>query len=185
MFDVLPTVEQGNASVDATAGRAPGISVYSGASLGPVTDVMSYPEFPPGIVEQFDISFLLAGTVVDVVFEDSRPDGFSLTNIRLAPDFILPAHHHDVDCLYYVQCGWILLGRRRIDPGGGFLVLAERPYGYRAGPEGATVLEFRLARSFNMVVTETSPAKWKEMVGVAEKHANWPGFTESVALPTD
>jgi len=101
----------------------------------------------------------------------------------LAPDYILPAHHHNVDCLYYVQSGWIVLGRRRIDPGGGFLVLAERPYGYRAGPEGATVLEFRKSTSFNMVVTETSPAKWQEIVQVASEHDGWPGFVESVALP--
>ena len=76
----------------------------------------------------FDASAMISGTVVDIVFRESRPDGFSLTNVRLAPDYILPAHHHNVDCLYYVQSGWIVLGRRRIDPGGGFLVLAERPY---------------------------------------------------------
>ena len=138
---------------------------------------------PAGMPLDFDASAMISGTVVDIVFRESRPDGFSLTNVRLAPDYILPAHHHNVDCLYYVQSGWIVLGRRRIDPGGGFLVLAERPYGYRAGPEGATVLEFRKSTSFNMVVTETSPAKWQEIVQVASEHDGWPGFVESVALP--
>lgn len=160
-----------------------GINIYTGASLGDVSEMMSPPDLPAGMPLDFDASAMISGTVVDIVFRESRPDGFSLTNVRLAPDYILPAHHHNVDCLYYVQSGWIVLGRRRIDPGGGFLVLAERPYGYRAGPEGATVLEFRKSTSFNMVVTETSPAKWQEIVQVASEHDGWPGFVESVALP--
>ena len=37
----------------------------------------------------------------------------------------------------------MILGRRQIDAGGGFVVRARRAYGYRAGQQGATVLEFR------------------------------------------
>lgn len=164
-------------------GRAGGISIFTGASLGDVSEIMSAPEFPAEIPGDLDPSAIAGGTVVDVIFRDSRPDGFSLTNIRLAPDYILPTHRHNADCLYYVQSGWIVLGRRRIDAGGGFLVLEERPYGYRAGPEGATVLEFRKSTGFNMVISAMPPAKWQEIVDVAHRHDGWPGFIESVALP--
>jgi mannose-6-phosphate isomerase-like protein (cupin superfamily) len=163
---------------------AAGLTLFSGASQGHVSEMMSAPELPPGLVlDGLDPTALAGGTVDDIVYRDSRPGGFSLTNIRLAPDYILPVHHHDVDCLYYVQAGSILLGRRHIAAGGGFVVLAGRAYGYRAGQEGATVLEFRNATSFNMVITETSSAKWQEIAQTAERHAGWPGFTESVSLP--
>ncbi len=165
------------------SGRAAGISVYTGASLGDVGEIMSAPEFPAEIPVGLDLAAIAGGTVVDVIFRDDRPDGFSLANIRLAPDYILPTHTHDVDCLYYVQSGWIVLGRRRIDSGGGFLVLAERPYGYRAGPEGATVLEFRKSTGFNMVISAMPSAKWQEIADVARRHDGWPDFVESVALP--
>jgi mannose-6-phosphate isomerase-like protein (cupin superfamily) len=168
------------------AKAAPGLTFYTGASQGHVSQMMSAPELPPGIVlDGLDPTALAGGTVDDIVYLDSRPGGFSLANIRLAPDYILPSHHHDVDCLYYVQAGSIILGRRQIGAGGGFVVLAGRAYGYRAGQQGATVLEFRNATNFNMVITETSAAKWREIAQVAEQHDGWPGFAESVALPRE
>lgn len=176
--------EEGHLCRDAKA--AAGLTFYSGSSQGHVSDMMSGPELPPGLVlDGLDPAALAGGTVDDIVYRDSRSGGFSLTNIRLAPDYILPAHHHDVDCLYYVQEGSIIVGRRKIDAGGGFVVRAGRAYGYRAGQQGATVLEFRNATSFNMVITETSSAKWQEIAQVAKQHAGWPGFAESVALPLE
>jgi hypothetical protein len=161
-----------------------GISIFSGVSQGHVSDMMSGPQLPDGMVlEGLDSSELAGGSVDDIIFRQDVLDGFSLANIRLAPDYILPTHHHDVDCLYYVLSGWILLGRRRIDAGGGFMVSALRPYGYRAGPEGAAVLEFRKAASFNMVITETSPTRWQEIGRVAAERGGWPGFVESAVLP--
>jgi hypothetical protein len=166
--------------------KRPAIRLYTGASVAAIDEVMTTPQVPAGVFdERVDGRRLLAGgSAIDVVFRDDRPDGFSLVNMRLAPDYILPTHHHDVDCLYYVQSGWIMFGRKRINAGGGFMVSAERPYTYRAGPEGATVLEFRQATKFNIVITETSPSKWREIVAVAVQHDGWPGFVESAALPT-
>jgi hypothetical protein len=177
------TSEQGTATTDPGNGQAPGIMPYTGGSLGDVTEIMSFPELPSGIAVDMVVALLTVGARADVVFRDSRPDGFSVVNLRLAPHVILPAHHHDADCLYYVVSGWIMLGRRRIDAGGGFRVLAKQPYAYRAGSDGATVLEFRHTTSFNMVITENSEAKWREMADVASQNDNWPGFTESAALP--
>lgn len=160
-----------------------GIFIFSGESQGPVSEMMSGPELPDGMaLEALDTSALAGGTVDDIIFRQGGPDGFSLANIRLAPNYILPAHHHDVDCLYYVLSGWIVLGRRRINAGGGFLVSALRPYGYRAGAEGACVLEFRKSTRFNMVITETSPTRWNEIARVAEEHHGWPGFVDTAAL---
>jgi hypothetical protein len=118
-----------------------------------------------------------------VLFRGSGPDGFSLVRLWFGAHYRLPRHSHDADCLYYVLSGWILLGRRRIDAGGGFLASAHRPYGYRAGAEGATVLEFRKATSFNMVITETSSTRWQEIARVAVEHGGWPGFADCAALP--
>ncbi|MCV7154216.1 cupin domain-containing protein [Mycolicibacterium pyrenivorans] len=167
-------------------GQGPGIIPYTGQSLGDVGEIMNAPEMSSDIIEQiagFDIALLAGGTAIDVIFRDTAEGGFSLANMRLAPDYILPTHRHNVDCLYYVLSGSIQLGRRRIDAGGGFLVRADRSYGYRAGAEGATVLEFRHSTRFNMVVTETSPAKWSEMVETAKQNEGWPGFAESVSMP--
>jgi hypothetical protein len=147
---------------------------FTGASLGGLEEMMQPADVPPQILQNFDIAGLTAaGTQLDVVFRDSRPDGFSLISVRLAPDFIVTSHRHDVDCLYYVISGCVMLGRRRLDPGGGFLVLANRAYGYRAGPDGATVLEFRKATSFGTVVTESSPAKWREFADVVGRAGDW------------
>ncbi len=105
-------------------GQGPGIIPYTGQSLGDVGEIMNAPEMSSDIIEQiagFDIAlFLAGGTAIDVIFRDTAEGGFSLANMRLAPDYILPTHRHNVDCLYYVLSGSIQLGRRRIDAGGGF-----------------------------------------------------------------
>jgi hypothetical protein len=159
--------------------------IFDGSPSVPMAGVMAAPATPESVLAAFDendLALLPAAFATDALFCDSSPAGFSLVNIRLAPDSILPAHTHDVDCLYYVLSGSILLGRRRLNAGAGFFIPAGRPYGYRAGADGAAVLEFRHATSFNMIITETSPARWQEMIDVARSHQGWPGFTDSVAL---
>jgi mannose-6-phosphate isomerase-like protein (cupin superfamily) len=165
-----------------TAKSSNGIATFTGESLGDVGEMMSAPEFP-GQMPDIDFSAVAGGSVTDILFRDGQDQGFSLTSLRLAPDYILPSHHHDVDCLYYVESGLILLGRRIIDRGGGFLVRAGTSYGYQAGPQGATVLEFRNSTNFNMIITETSPTKLSRIAKTAVEHDGWPGFLESVALP--
>ena len=159
--------------------------VFSGAPVGELDALMTAPQLP-AVTESFeldDLALLGGGFNTEPIFCDPDPAGFSLVNIRLAPDAILPAHTHDVDCLYYVLSGSILLGRRTLGSGAGFFVPADRPYGYRAGSDGAAVLEFRKSTHFGMVITETSPTRWQEIVDAAVRHRGWPGFRESVALP--
>jgi quercetin dioxygenase-like cupin family protein len=143
---------------------------------------MSPPKLPEGIVEKYDLSDAGSGFTTDCIFRENKPDGFSLVNIRLAPNSILPTHKHDTDCLYYVLSGTILLGRQELGMGAGFMVPADRPYGYRAGANGAAVLEIRKATSFNMIVTQTSPQLWEEITATTKRENCWPGFVESVKL---
>jgi hypothetical protein len=89
---------------------------------------------------------------------------------------------HDADCLSYVLSGTILLGRQELGVGAGFMVPANRPYGYRVGASGAAVLEICKATSFNMIVTQTSEKLWDEIIATTKRESCWPGFVESVKL---
>jgi quercetin dioxygenase-like cupin family protein len=175
--------------VVAPYGSGPGdglkFRIFDGAPEAGIDELMDYQGPPEDVVAAFDpadLELLPEAFSTDAIFCDRNPSGFSLVNIRLAPDSILPAHTHNVDCLYYVLSGWVLLGRRRLDAGAGFFIPAGRPYGYRAGSDGAAVLEFRHATRFDMTVTETSRARWQEMIDVAKGHRGWPGYRDSVAL---
>lgn len=168
--------------------NGPQFRIFSGAPVGDLDTLMTRPVMPEIVTESFepnDLVLLGGGFNTEPIFCDPDPGGFSLVNIRLAPDAILPTHTHDVDCLYYVLSGSILLGRRTLAAGAGFFIPAERPYGYRAGADGAAVLEFRKSTHFGMVITETSPTRWQEIVDAAKRHHGWPGFKESVALPAE
>jgi quercetin dioxygenase-like cupin family protein len=85
-----------------------------------------------------------------VLFRGEGDDGFSLVRVWFAPHYVLPRHTHEADCLYYVAEGSLTMGSQVLDAGDGFFVPAGAPYGYEAGPEGATVLEFRTRTSFDM-----------------------------------
>jgi quercetin dioxygenase-like cupin family protein len=160
-------------------------NIFDGAPVEDLYDLMEMPSFPQVVEANYDnddFALYSQGFVTDPVFCDRDPGGFSLVNIRLAPEAILANHTHNVDCLYYVLSGWVMLGKRRLESGSGFFVPADHAYGYRAGSDGAAVLEFRHATQFNMVFTETSKSRWQEVFEVARHHDGWPGFTESAAL---
>ena len=46
------------------------------------------------------------------------------------------------------------MGSQVLDAGDGFYIPGDHAYGYRAGPEGAEVLEFRHATSFDIKLDE-------------------------------
>lgn len=75
--------------------------------------------------------------------------GFSLTYAWFKPDYPLPLHSHDADCLYYVIAGSLQLGTESLGPRDSFFLPAGAPYSYRPGPQGVEVLEFRHATEFN------------------------------------
>lgn len=98
----------------------------------------------------------------------------SLVHVWFKPNYPLPRHTHDVDCLYYVVSGSLTMGKQELCPGDGFFVPADAPYQYTAGPEGVEVLEFRNERAFDIKVTEDDPARWDAMIRtVDEQREGW------------
>jgi quercetin dioxygenase-like cupin family protein len=86
--------------------------------------------------------------------------GFSLTHVWFKTGYPLPLHSHNADCLYYIIAGTIRLGTEDLGPRDSFLIPADVPYTYKAGPKGAEVLEFRHATQFNFLNLAKGAAFW-------------------------
>lgn len=69
--------------------------------------------------------------------------GFTLVHAWVKKDYPLPLHSHSADCLYHVVSGSLRLGTEDLGAGDSIFIPANVPYTYRAGAEGAEVLEFR------------------------------------------
>jgi quercetin dioxygenase-like cupin family protein len=134
-------------------------------------DTMSPPTIDPSVFEELDLSPIGGGSVVDVLF---KGDGFTLIRGRFKPGYRLPRHSHSADCLYYVVSGQAIMGSRVIKAGDGFFVKADAPYAYQAGPDGAEVLEFRAATSFDMRIFDQTADAWRPVVAAAvANQARW------------
>jgi quercetin dioxygenase-like cupin family protein len=121
-------------------------------------------QIDPVVSAAFDGRQMAAGQRVRVLFKDEDPDGFSLVHAWFGPGFRLPRHSHSSDCLYYVLAGEAHMGSRILKAGDGFLVLADAPYVYTAGPEGVEVLEFRHATTFDMKIRDKTLEQWKPII---------------------
>lgn len=110
-----------------------------------------------------------SGYVIKVLFGDPDSGGMSLIRAWYAPEYALPRHSHDVDCLYYVLSGEARLGNQVVPAGDGFFVPANAPYAYSAGPDGVDVVEFRATSSFGIHVTE-SLSRWEQIAELARTH---------------
>jgi quercetin dioxygenase-like cupin family protein len=150
------------------------IIFFGGGGPRAEEEMMSAPAYPPGVRERLGAQMMPLGDVMKttVLFrQDSPPageDGYSIVHFRVEPACILPTHSHNVDCLYYVLSGSAVMGTRVLGPGSGFFVPANKRYGYQAGPDGVEVLEFRHATSFDMNITESSPARWTAIIDRAK-----------------
>lgn len=69
--------------------------------------------------------------------------GFSLVHAWVKKDYPLPLHSHSGDGLYHIVSGSLRLGTEDLAAGDSIFIPANTPYTYRAGPDGAEVLEFR------------------------------------------
>jgi len=69
--------------------------------------------------------------------------GFALVHCWFKQDYPLPLHSHSANGLYYIVSGSARLGTETLGPGDCIFIPANTPYTYRAGPEGAEILEFR------------------------------------------
>lgn len=100
--------------------------------------------------------------------------GFSLTHVWFKPDYPLPLHSHDADCLYYIIAGKIRLGTEDLGPRDSFFIPANVPYTYRAGTEGVELLEFRNATQFNFVNLAKGEGFWaKAAETVTARRNEW------------
>jgi hypothetical protein len=160
----------------ASADRPTKMSFYSGADAPAIEHdgIMSMPYLNPDIFKELDVAPVFEGQKVSVLFKGEGPDGFSLVHTWFGPGFKLPRHSHSADCLYYIIAGEITMGTRVMRGGDGFFVGKDVLYTYTAGPEGALVLEFRTATSFDMVVTDQTAAQWRPIVDAAvANHDRW------------
>lgn len=127
------------------------------------TGMMSMPTVDPPADDELLEWATSPGHVVKVLFREGGEDGMSLVWSWFGPNYALPRHSHDADCLYYVVAGEARLGNRVVPAGSGFFVPANAPYAYSAGPDGIQVLEFRGTTSFDMRITE-STGRWQQIV---------------------
>lgn len=138
------------------------------------------PTFPEGFTrpENVDGASVLNGQIIKVLFRQEAEDGgFSLVYSWFKPNFLLPRHSHNADCLYYVVTGTAHLGQQVLRAGDGFFVPADAPYQYSAGPEGVEVLEFRKTGSFDMKITDDTERYAKIFAVAAANAANWSSMT--------
>jgi mannose-6-phosphate isomerase-like protein (cupin superfamily) len=110
-----------------------------------------------------------AGAQTKVLLRQNEAEGgFSLVTLWFKPDFPLPRHSHDVDCLYYVLSGSAVMGSQTLRAGDGFFVPKDAPYQYSAGPEGVEVLEIRHGvEQFDMKIPDMRPEISRAMTETA------------------
>jgi quercetin dioxygenase-like cupin family protein len=92
-------------------------------------------------------------------------DGMRLAIVRFQPGTVLPRHSHDVDYIEFVLEGEVHHGNRVLRAGGGVYRPAGAVYSYTAGPEGATIADFRAHTSYRTRWAD-DPADWP-------KHKVW------------
>jgi quercetin dioxygenase-like cupin family protein len=139
------------------------------------TGMMAYvadPAMDAGSARLVDAG-VLDGSAVTQLFRHGGAGGFSLVHVWFKPHYHLPRHAHDADCLYYVLSGQVLMGSQVMEAGDGFYVPAGQVYGYRAGPQGVEVLEFRHSTDFDIRLTEHSDTFEQILGAVREHHSEW------------
>jgi quercetin dioxygenase-like cupin family protein len=116
---------------------------------------------------------VLAGSEVRQLFRHAGDDGFSLVHVWFKPHYHLPRHSHDADCLYYVISGEVVMGSQVLGAGDGFYIPQDQSYGYRAGPDGVEVLEFRHSTSFDIKIDEKPEVFARILETVKEHREQW------------
>jgi quercetin dioxygenase-like cupin family protein len=137
---------------------------------------------PPEEVSEGAMAGLLTGGEVRVLVRNAG--GFSLVHVWFKPNYRLPRHSHNADCMYYVISGSAVMGNRVLGPGDSFFVPADAPYQYNAGPEGVEVLEIRHGtEQFDMNVQPQTRDMWRRIFDAAEVNAEeWGRMTTSPTL---
>jgi mannose-6-phosphate isomerase-like protein (cupin superfamily) len=101
-----------------------------------------------------------------------QQDGFSVLLLWAKPNYPLPRHSHDSDCMYYVVSGSLIMGDQTLRAGDGFFVPADALYVYSAGPDGAEVLETRYGvNKYKTVIPDVSDRRWQTELDVVKANA--------------
>ena len=159
-----------------TAQRSLAIQFYSAEDAVPLDEdgMMSMPVIEREIYETYDMSGLVDGQRVTVLFKGDGPDGLSLVRAEFGAGFRLPRHSHSADCLYFVVRGEAHMGARVVRAGDGFFVRADAPYTYTAGPHGVEVLEFRSSTNFDMKIYDQTVERWKPIIdAISANRETW------------
>jgi hypothetical protein len=87
---------------------------------------------------------------------------FNVLGVKLAPDYTIQRHHHNMHQLVLVQEGEVWQGNRCYKPGDGYFTRAYHPYSVTAGPEGSISFEIRTEPigTLETIWDEADPAKW-------------------------
>jgi hypothetical protein len=109
---------------------------------------------PPGLLE-----YMTGRNERTVLVTNPETDGISLTILRLAPGTLYPVHSHNVDYIEFILDGEVHHGNRVLRAGQGVYRTANTPYSFWAGPEGATIADFR-AHTFYTTRWAAPPEEW-------------------------
>ena len=168
-----------NGSESTETGTRRGISLFRGNDAPGLSEsgTMSAPVFDPG--DQAELRAdgprtqnIALGGHDAVLYRGEGDDAFSLVKAWFGPNFVLPRHSHDGDCLYYIVQGSITMGSQVLEAGDGFFVPSDAPYAYEAGPDGVVVLEFRDRTSFGMNIPGGQVERLRRLGVVADEHAD-------------
>jgi quercetin dioxygenase-like cupin family protein len=168
-----------------TSGRKRGITIYRATDAPDfqTSDFMTPPDEAPEGLKKIQPRLAQTSPGADLRILARDAGGFSLVHVWFKPNFPLPRHTHNADCMYYVISGSAIMGRQTLRAGDSFFVPANAPYQYDAGPDGVEVLEIRHGvTQFNVCLDYDGVAKWEAFADAAE--ANDPKWTELSVSPT-
>jgi quercetin dioxygenase-like cupin family protein len=161
-------------ATNASTGKK-GITIYRGADRQELmaSGFMSWPTMSDdaraSLTESITAGAGAAQQVNVLVQQSPEEGGFSLVHVWFKPEYPLPRHSHDSDCMYYVISGEAQMGNQVLKAGDSFFVPAEAPYVYTAGPDGVEVLEIRHnVAQFDMKIPDAPATRWQEMVEISE-----------------
>jgi mannose-6-phosphate isomerase-like protein (cupin superfamily) len=170
-----------------SVGNKKGVSIFR-AEAAPELDQTDFMR-PPVMSEETGESVVanmangaLTGSKLKVLVRQTDEEGgFSLVHVWFKPNYPLPRHSHDADCMYYVISGSLQMGSQTLQAGDCFYVPSEAPYLYSAGPTGVEVLEIRRgAESFDIKIFDASPERWEAMLRTLQTHRDeWEGMETS------
>jgi quercetin dioxygenase-like cupin family protein len=82
--------------------------------------------------------------------------------VRVPPNYVVESHAHDEDEIVFVLEGEMVLGARVVKAGSSAMIPGKTLYGFSAGPNGLTFLNFRARRDVTFHTKEEFMARRKQ-----------------------